>query len=94
MIEAFIVCALAMPPSSFTRPTIASYHAMNDEEIAERIRQIYDVEEVFIHEHPQVDKLKEYGWEKFPAKWKDKEIWIKRRPATDGPKKRAMETSA
>lgn len=91
----FLICALALPPSSHTQPAIVSYQVMTDDEAAERLRQIYDFEEVFIHPNPQEDKLKEHGWERFPAWINRKHVWIKRRPAKDdAPKHRAMETSA
>lgn len=91
MKELFLLAALALPSSYHTWPAIVSYHAMTDEEFANRLRKLPAVEDVFIHESPQEDKLKENGWERFPATYKDKQIWIRRKPASD---KRAIKTSA
>ena len=79
----FLLCALALPASQHTRPPIVSYHAMTDEEAADRIRKIHDFDEVYIHEKPQEDKLKESGFERYPALWGGKQIWIRRKPHFD-----------
>lgn len=56
---------------------------MTDEEFADKLKKIHDADEVFIHEAPQEEKLKEYGFEKYPATYKGKQIWIKRKPHFD-----------
>lgn len=86
--ELFLICALALPSVHHTRPSIVSYHMVKSEQ-----EQIKDLEnwlkkknpgiEVFIHKTPQSDKLKEYGWERFPANIFDHQIWIRRKPAND-----------
>lgn len=86
--ETFLFCAMSLPATNFTRPPIASYHAMKTEE-----EQLRDLEnwikknnpgaEVFIHENPQVERLKQDGWERTPINFKDKQIWIKRKPESD-----------
>lgn len=74
------------PPSLFsTRPPIVSYHAVKTEEenLIDWLKKNNPGAEVFIHENPQIDKLREIGWERFPATWRGKQIWIKRKPVKD-----------
>lgn len=73
---------------------MVSYHAMTNEEMAESIRKIHDFEEVYIHPNPNEEKLKEHGWEKYPAWINKNHVWIKRKPHTDSPQKRAIEAAA
>lgn len=43
--------------------------------------------EVFITPEGQEEKLKQYGWERVPFRYRDQEIWIQRKPVTDHGKK-------
>lgn len=83
--EAFLVCALAVPSLRFTRPAIISWFAAKSEEskLIDWIKKNNPDSEVFINEKPQEEKLKEYGWERFPATYKGKQIWIRRKPISD-----------
>lgn len=77
--------ALAPPSPNFTRPPIVSYHMARSEEeqLVDWLKKNNPGVEVFIHPTPQEGKLKEWGWERFPATYKGKQIWIKRPPKSD-----------
>lgn len=97
--EIFLVCALALPSPNFTRPPVVSYEAVKTEQeilkdLENWIRKINPGCDVFIHQTPQVEKLREYGWERFPANWKDFQIWIRRKPVSDKRGVRGIESSA
>lgn len=77
------MACLALPSSHFTRPPIVSWKAMSDDEFTDTLKRIHGFDEVFIHEAPQKDKLKDAGFERYPATYKDKEIWIRRKPVHD-----------
>ena len=95
MTTLFLLSALSLPPMFFTRPPIVSYHAMTDEEMAERIKKIHDFEEVFVHDNPQDELFKKHHWERYPAEINGKKVWIRRKPAKDdAPKHRAIGASA
>jgi hypothetical protein len=85
VIEAFLICALALPAANYTQPPIVSWQAAKSEEdrLKDWLKKNHDVEDVFITPRGQSDKLKEYGWERVPFKWKDLEIWIQRKPRSD-----------
>lgn len=87
-VVAFLICALALPSSHFTRPTIVTWHlAQSDEEkLVDWLRKNNPDAEVFIHPNPQEDKMKEIGWERVPFTWKGNQIWIKRKPTSDSKK--------
>jgi hypothetical protein len=76
------MCALSLPARWHTWPRIVSYQMAKSEE--EKIRDFIHKgapdAEIFIHENPQEDKLKENGWERVPFVWGGKKIWIKREP--------------
>jgi len=80
--EAVLICALSLPASHFTRPTIGPWQLMKDE--IERLKDFIHRNdpdaEIFIHPEPQEEKLKEDGWERVPFTWKGNKIWIKRQP--------------
>jgi hypothetical protein len=82
---AFLTCAMSLPALNYTRPAIVSYHAARNEEdkLRDWIQKNNPDSDVFIHENPQEGKLKEYGWERFPATYKGKQIWIRRSPVSD-----------
>lgn len=82
---AFLVCALALPSTHFTRPAIVSWYAIRSEEdkLKAWIRKNNPGADVFITPKGEADKLREHGWEKAPFTWKDKEIWIQRKPKSD-----------
>lgn len=84
----FLLCALALPPSNFTRPPVVSHYAAKSEEqkLRDFIERNAPGAEVFIHPNPQRDRLKEYGWERVPFTWRGNDIWIKRKPASDDKK--------
>lgn len=94
--EAFLICALAVPATNFTRPPILSWIFMKNEEeqLTDWLKKHNEIDEVFITPRGQEDKLKEYGWERVPFTIHDKEIWIQRKPKSDAHKKRLMEASA
>lgn len=81
----FLTAALSLPGANYTRPPIVSVQAIKSEEdqLKDWIKKKGDFEEVFIHDNPQEDKLKEYGWERVPYTWKGKGIWGRRRPKSD-----------
>lgn len=79
--EVFLVCALAVPSTYHSRPWFASQDEKS--KIVDWIRKWNPGSDVFIHPQPQEDKLKEDGWERFPATWKGEKIWIKRKPKSD-----------
>lgn len=83
--EVFLICAMALPASNFTRPAIVSWHAAKSEEeqLKDWLKKHDEIDDVFITPKGQRDKLKEYGWEQVPFTWKDNEIWIQRKPKTD-----------
>lgn len=85
MLEALLICALALPSARFTWPRMVSYHIAPSEEerLREWLRRKGGAEEVFIHPNPQTDLLKREGWERVPIKWRDNEIWIRRKPISD-----------
>lgn len=90
--EAFLICALALPSPSFTWPRIVPWFASNEEEkLTDWLRKHNEIDEVFIHENPQEDKLKDHGWERVPFTINGKKIWIKRKPHAD---QKMMEVSA
>lgn len=91
--EVFLVCALALPAASHTRPPIISYHATKSEQerLENWIRKNNPDAEVFIHPEPQAERLKKHGWEKVPFTWRGNEIWIQRKPKSD---RKMMETAA
>lgn len=98
----FLVAALAPQPMSFVHAglnqgAIQGFHAMvksEEEQIKDWIISHGDVAEVFIHENPQEDKLKEFGWERFPGSHKGKQIWIRWKPENGNNHKRAIGASA
>lgn len=82
MNEFILICALAVPSTHFTRPRITPWVMMSDAEsrfIDWFKKQNPDVEKVFVNETPHEKKLKEHGWERFPGRWGEKNIWIKRK---------------
>lgn len=83
--EAFLVCALALPAASFTRPAILSWFAAKSEEdrLKEWLKKPGGIEDVFITPKGAADRLREYGWERVPFTWKNKEIWVQRKPKSD-----------
>lgn len=84
MTELFLIVALALPPRHFQHAPILPYHIKSEEEDLIDIFKIGDeYEDVFIHENPQTEKLKENGWERFPVDYFNKQIWIKRKPRSD-----------
>lgn len=87
---------LSLPASHFTRPAIIPYQAAKSEEeqLTDWLRKNNPDAEVFIHEKPQERKLKEHGWERFPATWNGKQIWIKRKPIYDRKMQQWIEESA
>lgn len=78
----FLYCALAASPISFTKPDYR-LTMTESKRLEDWIKKYNPDVEVFIHPNPQRDKLKEYGWERIPLKYKDNEIWIQRKPARD-----------
>jgi hypothetical protein len=72
---------------------MVSYHAAQSEEddLKDFIKRHNPDAEVFIHENPQEDKLKNHGWERVPFNWRGKQIWIQRKPKSD---KKALGASA
>lgn len=91
--EIFLTMALALPAEHFTQPTVVRWSMARSEEekLTEWLRKNNPDAEVFINERPQEDELKQNGWERVPINWRGKQIWIKRKPATD---KRLMETQS
>lgn len=83
--ECFLVAALALPASYFTRPPIVSWSMAKSEEdrLRDWIRKHNEVEEIFIHPEPQEEVLHKNGWEKVPFTWRGNKIWIKRKPKSD-----------
>lgn len=81
----FLLCALAIPSSNFTRPTIVSYHAAKNEEdqVKDFIRDKDPYANVLITPKADPDRMKKEGWERVPFRWKDNEIWIQRKPRSD-----------
>jgi len=96
MIEAILICAMSMPSPFFTMPQAAGHYVMHSEEddIKAFIRKHHPEAEIFITPKGQTDKLREYGWERLPFMWRNMEIWIQRKPRSDSPIKKAIETSA
>ena len=39
--------------------------------------------EIYIHEKPQAELLREHGYEKVPLLWRGQQIWIRRKPTSD-----------
>lgn len=86
MLKLFLVCALSLPASHFTRPVIVSYHMANgneEERLRRWLRKNNPDAEIFIHDNPQEDLLKEHGFEKVPFTWRGKQIWIRRKEKSD-----------
>lgn len=83
--EAFLICALSVPATNFTRPAIISWIFMKSEEeqLTDWLKKHNEIDDVFITPRGQQDKLKEYGWERVPFTIHDKEIWIQRKPKSD-----------
>lgn len=83
--EAFLICALAVPGTNYTRPPIVSWHLIKSEEdrLRDWLRKNNPDADVFIHPEPAVDRLKEDGWEHVPFTWRGNQIWIKRKPWSD-----------
>lgn len=81
----FLICALSMPAASFTRPAIVSWFAAKSEE--DRLRDFIHRNdpdaEIFITPKGDAKTLWEYGYERVPFTWRDKEIWIQRKPKHD-----------
>lgn len=107
--QAILLCALSPQPMAFahadTRAAINAYHLMKSEEEKEKkssdekkltrwIRKNNPDAEVFITPRGDAEKLKEYGWERVPITWNDKEIWVKRKPVSDQNKQRRILASA
>lgn len=85
MIELFLICALSLPSTNFTRPAIVSYHAAirDEKDLMEDLKKHREIDDVFITPKGQADKLREHGWEQLPFSINDKEVWIQRRPKSD-----------
>lgn len=95
--SAFLICALSLPASHFTRPAIISWFAAKSEkeQLEDFLHKNDPYSAVFITPKGQADKLKEHGWERVPFTWRDKEIWIQRKPRTDQqPSKRQILAAA
>lgn len=95
--EVFLVCALSLPALHHTRPAIVSHVMAKSEEerLVDWLRKNNPDADVFIHEKPHVEKLKENGFEQVPFTWRGNKIWIKRKPHTDQrPVKRQILVSA
>lgn len=94
--ELFLICALSLPSTHHTRPEITPWQMVKSE--IERLKDFIHKNnpdaEIFIHPNPQEDVLRKNGWERVPFEWRGNKIWIKRKPKADGPKMRAIETSA
>lgn len=67
-----------------TRPAVVSWQAVksDEEKIIAWIRK-HNEGEVFIHENPQEERLKNDGWERIPFTINGKQIWFKRKPVSD-----------
>lgn len=93
--ELFLVCALSLPATHFTRPPIVHYFAESNEEekLKEWLRKHNEIDDVFITPRGSAEDLRRHGWERVPFTIHDKEIWIQRKPKSDA-KQRRMETSA
>lgn len=85
MKELFLACALALPASSYTKPSILSWNttANAEQQLIDWLKKNNPDCEVFINPKPQEGLLKEHGWERFPAKINGKEVWIQRKPKSD-----------
>lgn len=84
MIELFLMCSLSLPAMSFTRPPMVVWFGSNEEaRLVAWLRKNNKDAEIFIHENPRVDKLKEYGYERIPFSYNNQQIWIRRKPVSD-----------
>lgn len=102
-IELFLICALSAQPAGAQGyqinpgveiQVIRTINGHTDEEdIKKKIRRNGEIEDIYIHENPQADKMREHGWERLPFTWDNKQIWIKRTPKSDA-RKMAITTSA
>lgn len=83
--ELFLVCALSIPASNFTKPPILSYQVAKSEEdqLVDWLKKNGDVDEVFITNKGDAPRLKEWGYERVPFTHKGREIWIRRNPKDD-----------
>lgn len=83
--EAFLICALAVPAFNFPHVKLmeGNYIQKEEEQLKDWLRKNNPDAEIFIHPNPQEEKLKEYGWERVPFVYNDKQIWIRRKPAHD-----------
>lgn len=92
----FLICALSVPASHFTRPPIVPWQLANSEEdrLRDWIKKNNPNAEIYIHPNPQEGKLKELGWERIPFTWNGKQIWIQRKPKNDPKMRECIKTSA
>lgn len=108
--ELFLVVALAPRPAfvhadiirggipiisrvvQLIRPLLAQNE---EDQLKDALKKHPEIEDVFIHEDPKADRLKDGGWFEMPYTINGKGVWIKQKPKTDEkPSKRRIETSA
>lgn len=88
----FLSCALASPVVNFTRAEMTDYNYIHDEieQLKEWVRKRHPGAEVHIVNGDAPESLmKISGWEKLPFRWRDCQIWIRRKPSNDFPVSRS-----
>lgn len=90
--EAFLCVALSLPSVTSFAPMAKDWGivwiAGSDQtpNVVREEKKLKDwlkkggAEEVFIHPNPDRERLWEHGWEKVPFRWRDNDIWIRRKP--------------
>lgn len=81
----FLVVALALPSPHFPHAPLVPYGMVETERerLEAFLRKNYPDANIFIHESPQREKLKEQGFFRVPFNYKWMEIWIQPKPKTD-----------
>jgi hypothetical protein len=80
--SAFLLCAMALPASHFTRPPMVHWQMAKSEEeqLRDWIRENNPDAQVHISPAPPED---EHRWERAPMTWNGNGIWIKPKPKTE-----------